>query len=322
MNVLIQPGLTLPPLDEQALQQVRNAAGEGSTVLQSNCRQEMLEFAAKVDVILGDLDPELFAAAPHLRWLHATSSGVDHILFPTFCTSDVILSGEKGLVGSHLADHAMGLLLAITRRIAAAVRDGPASWQNRFEYRAQELELEGLTMGLVGFGGTGRALARRAAAFGMHLRAVDIQALQTKPGEPTVEGLDALPSVLGACDVVAICLPLSAMTRDLFDDAMFAQMKRGAILLNVTRGEIVEQQALLRALDSGRLGGAGLDVTWTEPLPVDDPLWHYPTVVMTPHTAGASQHRAGRNLARFVANLRRYRSGEPLEGVVDKQTGF
>ena len=128
--------------------------------------------------------------------------------------------------------------------------------------------------------------------------------------------------MLAASDVVALCAPLTAETRHLMNGARFAAMKPGAILINVTRGELVEQEALIAALESGRLGGAGLDVVHSEPLAADDPLWRQPNVVMTPHTAGASQLRAGRNMARFIENLGRYRNGEPLLGVVDKELGF
>jgi phosphoglycerate dehydrogenase-like enzyme len=128
--------------------------------------------------------------------------------------------------------------------------------------------------------------------------------------------------MLVVTDVVAISCPLTKATTGLFDDATFAAMKPGAILVNVTRGEVVDGDALVRALESGRLGGAALDVTPIEPLPADHPLWRFDNVVMTPHTAGASQHRARRNLERFCENLRRYRAGGELIGVVDKQAGY
>jgi phosphoglycerate dehydrogenase-like enzyme len=121
---------------------------------------------------------------------------------------------------------------------------------------------------------------------------------------------------------VAICCPLTKATTGLFDDAAFAAMKPGAILVNVTRGEVVDDAALVGALESGRLGGAALDVTPIEPLPADHPLWRFDNVVMTPHTAGASQHRGPRNLARFCDNLRRYRAGQELIGLVDKHAGY
>ena len=133
---------------------------------------------------------------------------------------------------------------------------------------------------------------------------------------------DRLPELLAASDVIAVCCPLTAETRNLFNDTTFTQMKRGAFLVNVTRGEIIDGDALVRALRDGRCGGAGLDVAPLEPLPADHPLWTLESVVMTPHTAGASQLRASRNLDRFCENLRRVRTGEPLLGVVDKQLGY
>ena len=138
------------------------------------------------------------------------------------------------------------------------------------------------------------------------------------------ERLPDFQALRATCRLLAqpICCPLTEATRRLFDDAAFAAMKAGAILVNVTRGEVVDDDALVRALESGRLGGAGLDVPPIEPLPADHPLWRFDNVVMTPHTAGASQHRGRRNLERFCANLRRYRAGEDLLGLVDKRAGY
>jgi phosphoglycerate dehydrogenase-like enzyme len=165
-------------------------------------------------------------------------------------------------------------------------------------------------------------MARRAVAFGMHGLAVDEMPVPGSDGVTEVWPTSRLNDMLALADVVAICCPLTEATTGLFDDAAFAAMKSGAILVNVTRGEVVDDGSLVRALESGRLGGAALDVTPIEPLPADHPLWRFENVVMTPHTAGASQHRARRNLERFCENLRRYRAGEELIGVVDKQAGF
>jgi phosphoglycerate dehydrogenase-like enzyme len=188
--------------------------------------------------------------------------------------------------------------------------------------RRKEVELDGLTMGIVGFGGTGRAMARRAVAFGMRVLAVDEWPVPPSDGVNEVWLSDRLPELLAASDVVAICCPLSPKTRNLFDDRAFDQMKRGAFLVNVTRGEIMDGDALVRALRDGRCAGAGLDVAPQEPLPAAHPLWQLDNVVMTPHTAGASQLRASRNLERFCDNLRRVQVGEPLLGIVDKQLGY
>ncbi len=156
----------------------------------------------------------------------------------------------------------------------------------------------------------------------MKMRALDIYPVEGTPEVPVVESMEALPDCLAEADVVAVCLPLTDQTEEMFTDEHFGYLKPGAILINVTRGEIIDHPALLRALDSGRLGGAGLEVHYKEPLPSDDPLWSNPNVVMTPHTAGASQLRSGRNYERFVENVGRFRRGEPLLGEVDKQLGF
>jgi phosphoglycerate dehydrogenase-like enzyme len=243
-------------------------------------------------------------------------------LYPAMRDSQVVLTGEKGLVGGHLADTGFGLLLALTRQIATSIRLGPATWQARETMRQKEIELEGLTMGLVGFGGTGRAMARRAVAFGMQVLALDEWPVAPSDGVHEVWSRERLPELLAASDVVAICCPLTADTRELFNNATFDQMKRGAFLVNVTRGEIIDGDALVHALQDGRCRGAGLDVAPLEPLPADHPLWTLENVVMTPHTAGASQLRAIRNLDRFCENLRRVRVGAPLLGVVDKKLGY
>lgn len=322
MRIVVVPDLTLSPLGTAEINQINRAAGEGSVVVQLDSPEEVIEAAPSMDILFGQLTPELFAVAPRLRWVHLTSSGVDHLMFPAFQNSRVVLTGEKGLVGPHLADHAMGLLLALTRKIAIAYRDGPESWNKRVQYRMAEVELEGLTLCVVGFGGTGKCIAKRAAGFDMNVSAVDMYPMEGTAEVSRVEPMDVLPARLAEADVVAVCLPLTPATQAMFSDDFFGYLKPGAILINVTRGEIIDHQALLRALESGRLAGAGLDVHYQEPLPADDPLWRNPNVIMTPHTAGASQLRSERNYRRFVENVGRFVRSERLLGEVDKQLGF
>jgi len=324
LNVLVTKTLTLPDVSPEDEAAIRDAAGPGAVVNIVDRPRDGVPLAADAQVILGIVPEWLFDAAPQLRWIHATASGVDMFMYPRFLDSDVVLTGEKGLVGSHLADHAFGLLLALVRRIATAVKLGPDGWDNdlREQMRYSELELEGLTMGILGFGGTGRHIARRAAAFGMGVQAMDLYPVPPGEGVETVGGPESLGDMVATSDVLAVGLPLTAETKGMFDDEMFASMPDGAILLNVTRGEIIDGSSLERALAEGRIGGAALDVAPVEPLPPDSPLWAFDNCVMTPHTAGASQHRARRNLERFCRNLIALREGRPLEGVVDKQTGF
>ena len=323
MNILIVPGLTLPDVSAEQLAQIQEAAGAEATLTVARDREAAVAGIVNADVMLGPLNPAMFAVAERLKWVHAIASGVDGYLFPEFRDSDVTLTGEKGLVGGHLADHAFALLLAVTRGLGEAVKLGPEAWgPARMGFRRTNIELEGLTMGIVGFGGTGRAIAKRAAAFGMVCQAVDVNAMDGSAEVDEVRPMDALDNLLRSSDVVAVGLPLTSETQNLFDERAFSLMKDTAIIVNVTRGEIIDGDALAVALNDGAIGGAGLDVVPTEPLPAGHPLWSAPNVVMTPHTAGASQLRAGRNLDRFCDNLRRFQGGEALDGIVDKRLGF
>jgi phosphoglycerate dehydrogenase-like enzyme len=321
MKLLLIPGLTLPHISADDQARIHAAAGSDADVVVTT-PAEAPSHAAQAEVILGPVPLRLFQAAPRLRWVHATSSGVDPYLYPEFRDSPVLLTSEKGLVGEHLADHAFGLLLTLTRQLPATFRLGPDGWDQRPVIRPQMLELSGLTMGIIGFGGTGRAVARRAHAFGMHCQALDRDPVPPSPEVPEVRRPDFFAELLATSDVVAICCPLTPETRNMFDDKAFAHMKPSAFLVNVTRGEVVVEDALVKALQTKRIRGAALDVTPREPLPADSALWDLDNIVITPHTAGASQYRAGRNIERFVRNLGHLRRNEPLEGVIDKQLGY
>ena len=318
---MVIPGLTLTKVPDAALQRMRDAAGPDSEVFVCK-HNEAIEHAAAVDVILGIVPPKLFAAAPKLRWVQSISSGVDSFMYPQFINSPVVLTSEKGLVGEHLADHGFGLLLMLTRQLAAARDLHADSWNHRPELRSQELELSGLNMGLIGFGGTGRAMAKRAAAFGMNIRAIDRDRVAASDWVPKIEGPEDLRAMLGWTDVLAICCPLTDETNKLINATTIATLKPGAFIVNVTRGEVIDEDALVAALKSGHVRGAGLDVAPREPLPPDSELWNLPNIVMTPHTAGASQYRAQRNLDRFIENLQRFVNDEDLAGVIDKVAGY
>lgn len=322
MNILIVTGTALPEVPDEIIERIVEAAGPDSTVTVVDSDGEALEFAAETDVVLGFVTPQLHAAAPNLRWVHAIASGVNRYLYPAFRDGEVMLSSEKGQVGPQLADHAFALLLALTRKVGSAIRLGPEAWDQRRALRMQETELTGKVMGIVGYGGTGRAVAQRATGFGMRSIAVDRDALEGDDHVEAVWAMDRFNDLLEASDVVAVCCPLTPETHDLFDREAFARMPRGSMIVNVTRGEIIDADALIEALDSGQLAGAGLDVVPIEPLPADHPLWQRDDVVMTPHAAGASQLRASKNIDRFCRNLRRLRNGELLEGLIDKQTGY
>lgn len=320
-NILVIEGLTM--MDASPfLEGIRNAAPAGSQITVASSMKDAAAHADDAQAILGIVNEKFFAQTPNLRWVHATASGVDMFMFDDFINSDVVLTGEKGLVGGHLADTGWGLLLALTRQIHTAIKLGPDAWAHRVDMRRQEIELDGMTMGIVGFGGTGRAIAKRAVAFGMRNIAVDVYPSEPDHGVDSVWGIDRLPDLLEESDVVAVCLPLTETTDAMFNDDLFAMMKPGSYIMNVTRGEIIHGDSLVRALESGQLGGAALDVAPGEPLPPEHPLFTLPNVAMTPHTAGASQLRAQKNVARFIRNLENAQTAQPFEGVVDKHAGY
>ncbi len=322
MHILIIPGVTMPKVEDSLLARIRETAGADVRITVAKSAAEATEAMEDVEIILGVITPAMFARAKKLTWVHAITSGADSYLFPEMVNSEVMLSGDKGLVGTHLADHTFALLLSLTRRLARAVQDAPHSWKNRVAYRAEEFELEGCTMGIVGFGGTGRQIARRAKAFGMHCIAVDCDPVPPSPEVAEVWGSNRLDELFKTADVVASGLPLTRDTRNIFNARAFSLMKPTALFVNVTRGELMDSDALIAAVNSGKIAGAGLDVGPQEPLPSDHALWRTPNIVMTPHTAGASQFRISRNLDRFCRNIALYRAGKPLEGQINKSRGF
>ncbi|MDE2862020.1 MAG: D-2-hydroxyacid dehydrogenase [Chloroflexota bacterium] len=323
MKVLaITNDTTLPGVSQDQINLVREAAGPGSEIVVTADPGQALAEMVKADVLLGQLNPELFAVAERLKWVHATASGVDGYLFEEFKRSAIPLTGEKGLVGRHLADHAFALLLALARSLKPAMQLKGKAWRSRVPMRRAAFELGGLTIGIVGFGGTGRAIADRAAGFGMKVCAVDALDVPGTTLVPVVDRMDRFDSLLGRSDVVAVCTPLTPETHHLFNRESLALMKPGSVIVNVTRGEVVELEAVIDAVESGHLRGAALDVVDGEPLPADHRVFDVENIILTPHTAGASERRAQRNLDRFCENLQRFRSNRELLGLINKETGF
>ena len=322
MKILHVPNINITRLDDGTLDRIREAGGPGTEIMIADSPGEAMEVIAEADVILGQISPELVERATSLKWMQLAQAGADQYFTDKLRAMPFDLTSDKGLVGNQLAEQAFALLLALTRRVGQAVIDGPESWSKRMVYRPETIELTGQTMGIVGFGGTGKALARLAAGFGMHCVAVDAEPVEGTPEVPEVWGLDRLDELFRTSDVVASGLPLTPANRGIFGARTFGLMKDTALLINVTRGELVDADALLEAMRTGQIAGAGLDVQPIEPLPVDHPLWTTPNVLMTPHIAGGSQFRTPRLLDRFVRNLAHLRAGEPLEGVIDRTKGY
>ncbi|HVS17774.1 MAG TPA: D-2-hydroxyacid dehydrogenase, partial [Planctomycetota bacterium] len=264
--------------------------------------------------------PEFLAAARELRWLQSLSAGVEHYLAVEGLEArpEIVLTNMAGVHGPAIADHVFALLLVLTRDLRGVLDSARGS---NWEVPAGPIApgtLEGRTLYVAGLGGIGNEVARRGHGFGMRVVATQ----RTPDARPA--WVDELGSpdehlrFLERADVVAICLPLTDSTRGLFDERAFESMRPGAILINVGRGAIVDTDTLLAALESGRLAGAGLDVTDPEPLPADHPLWDLPQVVITPHNASRAELTGTRRWALMRENLRRFGAGEPLLNVVDR----
>lgn len=317
--MLILANFPIPEVEERHVEGVR-ACAAGLEVVVTADRERQAGEIVDATIVFGTLPRDLFLLARELRWVQAVGAGVDKMLYPEFVQSDVVLTSEKGLVGVHLAEHAFALLLGLTRGIHTAIRR--PEWDTRREIRPLAWELDGLTLGIVGLGGTGIEVARRAHAFGMRVLAVDPEPVACPPFVESLSTPAELAPMLGRSDVVVICAPLTPATRRLFDRDRFADMKKGSILIDVTRGEIVDGDALLAALHSGHLGGAGLDTPPYEPFASGEPLWREDRVIITPHVAGASPRRGDRIVEMFCRNLDRFCHGRPLEGVIDKVKGY
>lgn len=315
MNILINN----TEVEQAHLEQMQGVSDQVE-LLRAEGREAALAAAARTEVIFGGFNRALFEAAKGLRWVQVPSAGVDGLLFPEFVASPVLLVSAKGAVGTHLADQAMALLLTLIRGIHTAVR--ARTWRVQREIRDATWELEDRTIGIVGLGGTGREFARRAAAFGARLIAVDPEPVACPAEVGELGGMDRFDALLEQSDVVVVCAPLTVETEGMFNRAAFQRMRNHALLINVTRGRIMDGEALVEALTTGQIGGAGLDVLPWEPLPDDHPLWNMPNVVITPHCAGGSPLRIGRSVDLFCENLRRDLAGEPLQSMIDKTKGY
>jgi len=249
-----------------------------------------------------------------VRWIQCVSAGVDGLIGPGVPES-IVITNQGGAVAPTVAEHAMALLLGMSRQIGPIYeRSKQGIWDR--EFTPPLLALEGLTLAIIGYGNVGREIARRAKAFEMRIHGL-ARSLKADPLADAMSPLEDLHAVLAQADVSVMCLALNPTTRHLMNAAAFAACKRGALFINVSRGETVDPVALRAALESGALGGAAVDVTEVEPLPPGDTLWGAPNLIISPHVAGGGGTFTGRRIAATVAtNVERFLQNEPLRHVV------
>jgi phosphoglycerate dehydrogenase-like enzyme len=272
--------------------------------------------------ILDDCELEL---APKLRWIHTSAVAVETLCLKELFARGIVVSNTRGVQAVPIAEHVMAVTLGLAKQLPFVIENQQhARWaQNEFMGERLPWLLKGRTLGLIGVGTIGSEIAKRAEAFGMR-----VIALRRRPAYGTighverVYGRDELAEFLGQCHVLVICAPLTPETHAMMGAEQFAQLPKGAVVINVGRAKIIDTEALMNALDSGHLGGASLDVFPQEPLPADHRLWKTPNVILTPHTSGFRRGHWDEVIELFGDNLERWLKGEALKFTIDPGVGY
>jgi len=278
------------------------------------------------DIFVGySLRAEQLKAASKLKWIHSTAAGVAQLMYPELRDSGILVTNPSGIFSVPMAEHTMGLLLALARNFPDSVRhQDHAHWsQQELWDKPQHLtEINGKVLLIVGYGSIGREVAKRARAFEMRVWGVTRSGEGDRTHAEKIFAAAKLREALPEADYVLIAAPETAETRHLMGATEIAKMKRGARLINVGRGSLLDEAALLRALESGALGGAAIDVAKLEPLPAESPLWKAPNLLITPHTSGVSDRLWDRQAGVLLELLERWFDGRELFNRVDFARGY
>ena len=321
-KILIRALSTGFATDNAAIERYRQEAGDAADIVAARTAAEFEKHVADADGIVGGISKELFPKAKNLKWVQSVSAGVEAYSFwPEFMESDVMLTNCKVVQGPTIGDHAFALLLAMTRGLHEYIPN-KREWKSRSDAPAVMTELPGMTAVIIGMGGIGTQIAQRAHGFGMNVIGVDPKNIPVSIFAPTIVPPDRLDEVISKGDVVFVAAPLTPESEGMIGTKQFNAMKRGALFVAVSRGRLFDKGALVKAIDSQHLAGAGLDVTDPEPLPADDPLWQFDNVVITPHVASHAKGSDDRRLELIVGNIGRFARGEPLTHMVDKSVGY
>lgn len=288
---------------------------------------ELLNAVASARVYMGyGIPDQVLEAGPGLEWVHSGAAGVGSSLGPAMLSRDVFFTNSAGIHAEPMSETVLAMIFHFARGLDLAVRaqrEGLWSAPSYWAADAPVTEVGGATVGIVGYGGIGRAVARKMAALGSRVLAVRRHEPAVSPkGIKVVAGKQGLNQVIAESDYLVLAVPETPRTRDMISRKRLATMKPGAVLINVARGRLVDEEALLDALAGGRLRGAGLDVFRKEPLPEGHPFYSHPRVIMTPHVSATTRRFWDRETDLITENIGRFVRGEPLRNLVDKQAGY
>jgi phosphoglycerate dehydrogenase-like enzyme len=301
------------------------------TFLEAWDRETLRQLLPEADVAFTPfIDRDLFPSLDRLRWVQSPAVGVGRLMFPELRDSPVVITTARGIRARAMAEYVLGVTIALARRLPAAIRAQAARRWAQTELEGADVDvrtLDGQRMGIVGLGAIGLELVKIAGPFGFRITAIRRRAGEhtgatLPPGVEAVWPPARLHDLLAASDVVVLAAPHTPQTRRLIGRRELDAIKRGAFLINIARGTLIDDEAVVEALADGRLGGAALDVFTTEPLDPASPYWDLPNVIVTPHVAGALRDYWTPLVALFSDNLRRFERGEPLTNVVDKAAGY
>jgi phosphoglycerate dehydrogenase-like enzyme len=296
------------------------------TFMHSMTREADIDLADTADVAFAlTLPKDAVARAARLKWVHCSGHAIGHFPLAELAARAIVVTNSRGVQAIPIAEHVMACILALARRLPQTMRD-----QQERLWRPNDLigdlspwVLAGRTLAIIGVGTLGEAIATRARPFGMHVIGLRRHPERGRPsGIDEVVGPADLVRLLAAADIVVVAAPLTAETNLLLDAGAIAKMKPGAIVVNIARGQLVDEEALAGALKDGRLGGAALDVFTSEPLPASSPLWSMPNVIVTPHNSGFRAGHFDAVIELFSNNLTRFERGVELLNVVDLNAGY
>jgi phosphoglycerate dehydrogenase-like enzyme len=317
--------LVLSQLNEPQLAML-DALPRGASIAVGDSPAAFERAAPDADVLFNwscgrDLVRKVFAMSPRVRWVHSRSAGLDSLLFPELVESPVPLTNGRGVFSASLGEFALAAILYFAKDLRRMIRNQMAGRWEQFDV----YEISGQTVGIVGYGDIGRAVATRVRPMGMRVLALKRHGSPVYNVDPLVDRVyypEQLREMMALCDYVVVATPLTPETRGLIAEAEFAAMKPKSVIINLGRGPCIDEPSMIKALSEGRIQGAGLDVFTEEPLPDGHPFYKMENVLLSPHCADHTMDWLDQAMRFFLDNFERYRKGEPLRNIVDKKLGY